>query len=89
MSQVRGWGLPCFVLQRSSEEGYTGVGNILRKKCRLNEITIDIANSIRRDFKKMPFSVYENEILLNIGWEIGCVWAEFHPLPRIGFSEFK
>lgn len=53
---------------------FAEVGNILWKKCRLNELAIDTANSILNDFRKMPFDIHENEILLDVAWQIATTY---------------
>jgi len=45
-------------------------GNILWKKCRLKELTIDTASAILDDFKKLPFKNFESEPLLDAAWKI-------------------
>jgi len=53
---------------------YAEVGNILWKKLRLKELTIDIAYSILTDFKKIPFEIHTNEALLNAAWQIATAY---------------
>lgn len=45
-------------------------GNILWKKCRSKELTIDVATTIFDDFKKLPFKSFENENLVDAAWQI-------------------
>lgn len=53
---------------------FAEVGNILWKKWRLKELTIDIANAILNDFKRVPFEVHEHEGLLNTAWHIATTY---------------
>jgi predicted nucleic acid-binding protein len=46
------------------------VGNILWKKCRRNELTINIASAILNDFKKFPIHIHSSELLLDTSWQI-------------------
>ncbi len=49
---------------------FAEVGNILRKKYRLKELTLDTASAILDDFKRLPFNSHENESLLDAAWQI-------------------
>jgi predicted nucleic acid-binding protein len=49
---------------------FAEVGSILWKKCRLKELTLNIASAILDDFKKLPFDIYESEVLLDAAWQI-------------------
>lgn len=49
---------------------FSEVGNILWKKCRRKELTINIATEILNDFKKMPLCVHSSEDLLSTAWQI-------------------
>ncbi len=49
---------------------FAEVGNILWKKYRTKELTLDIASTILEDFKRLPFNIYENESLLDAAWKI-------------------
>jgi predicted nucleic acid-binding protein len=49
---------------------FAEVGNILWKKYRSKELTLDIASSILNDFKKLPLDSYESEPLLDTAWHI-------------------
>ncbi len=49
---------------------FAEVGNILWKKCRRKELTLDIANEILDDFKRLPFNPYESEQLIDSAWHI-------------------
>jgi predicted nucleic acid-binding protein len=53
---------------------FAEVGDILWKKWRLNELAMDIANSMLDDFKKMPFDIHENEALLNVAWQMATTY---------------
>lgn len=49
---------------------FAEVGNILWKKYRLQELTLDTAGAILDDFKRLPFNSHENESLLDAAWQI-------------------
>ena len=49
---------------------FAEVGNILWKKFRLKELTLDIASSILNDFKRLPLNSFESEPLLDTAWQI-------------------
>lgn len=53
---------------------FAEVGNILWKKQRLQELTLDIASAILDDFKRLPFDSYENEFLLDAAWQIATTY---------------
>lgn len=49
---------------------FAEVGNILWKKYRSKELTLNIASAILNDFKKLPIDSYESEPLLDPAWQI-------------------
>lgn len=49
---------------------YAEIGNILWKKYRSKELTLDEASAILEDFKRFPLKTYENESLLDTAWQI-------------------
>ncbi len=49
---------------------FAEVGNILWKKYRSKELTLDTAGAILDDFKRLPFHSHENESLLDTAWQI-------------------
>jgi predicted nucleic acid-binding protein len=52
---------------------FAEVGNILWKKYRSKELTLDTASAILDDFKRLPFNSHENESLLDAAWQIAIV----------------
>ncbi|HLB41939.1 MAG TPA: type II toxin-antitoxin system VapC family toxin [Gammaproteobacteria bacterium] len=49
---------------------FAEVGNILWKKYRSKELTLDTANGILNDFKKLPLNSCASEFLLDTAWQI-------------------
>ncbi|OGT41540.1 MAG: hypothetical protein A3F42_05850 [Gammaproteobacteria bacterium RIFCSPHIGHO2_12_FULL_37_34] len=49
---------------------FSEVGNILWKKNRSKELTLEIATEILNDFKKLPIDIHESEPLLDAAWQI-------------------
>lgn len=50
------------------------IGNILWKKIRLKELTLNIATAILEDFKKMPLELHEHEMLIELAWKIATTY---------------
>lgn len=46
------------------------IGNVLWKKSRSGEVSIDVANQILIDMQALPLQIYGSEILLNDAWAI-------------------
>lgn len=53
---------------------FAEVGNILWKKTRLKELTVETATGILNDFKNLPINSYENEILIQTAWQIATTY---------------
>ena len=53
---------------------FAEVGNILWKKYRSKELTLDTASAILDDFKRLPFNSHENESLLDAAWQIATTY---------------
>lgn len=53
---------------------FAEVGNILWKKCRLQELTREDATAILSDFKHMPFSSHAHTPLLESAWQIASTY---------------
>ena len=49
---------------------FAEVSNILWKKSRSKELTLEIATEIIEDFKKLPIVIHESELLLDTAWQI-------------------
>lgn len=49
---------------------FAEIGNILWKKCRLKQLTLNNANAILHDFKRLPFNISSMESLLDGAWKI-------------------
>jgi predicted nucleic acid-binding protein len=49
---------------------FAEVGNILWKKYRSKELSLDTASAILDDFKSLPLNSHENESLLDAAWKI-------------------
>ncbi len=49
---------------------FAEVGNILWKKFRSKELTLDKASDILNDFKRLPLNSFESEPLLDTAWQI-------------------
>lgn len=54
---------------------FAEVSNILWKKNRLKELSIDIATEIFNDFQRMPIDKYDSESLLSTAWAIATKQA--------------
>lgn len=50
------------------------VGNILWKKQRSKELTLETATEILDDFKKLPIDIHESELLLDTAWQIATAY---------------
>lgn len=46
------------------------VGSVLWKKVRRNEITVEEADGILKDFLRFPLQTYETKALLNTAWDL-------------------
>jgi len=53
---------------------FAEVTNILWKKNRLKELSLEAATNILNDFKKMPIDSYESEFLLDTAWQIATAY---------------
>lgn len=49
---------------------FAEVGNILWKKSRSKELTLDTASAILNDFKRLPLNSFESESLIDTAWQI-------------------
>lgn len=49
---------------------FAEVGNILWKKSRSKELTLNTASAILNDFKRLPLNSFESEPLLDTAWQI-------------------
>lgn len=49
---------------------FAEVGNILWKKNKSKELSLETATEILNDFKKLPIEIHESELLLNTAWQI-------------------
>jgi predicted nucleic acid-binding protein len=51
------------------------IGNILWKKQRSKELTLNIASEILSDFEKLPLIHHESKFLLHTAWEIATKYS--------------
>ena len=49
---------------------FAEIGNILWKKARSNELSLETAHTLLNDFKRLPFKITESEFLLDTAWHI-------------------
>lgn len=49
---------------------FAEAGNILWKKVRLQEISVEIGQDILNDFQQLPFQISESETLIDLAWHI-------------------
>jgi predicted nucleic acid-binding protein len=65
----------CRLLNRNYELAAPGLifaefGNVVWKKCRRKEITLELAKGLIKDFRKFPLTIYDIEPLFESAWAI-------------------